>query len=77
MLFCRENDGWPAGILPRAFSDIPRSWRGTLSSIDDETDGVREVRSDGDDWAGVSCPSASSSESSSSPIANVPSSSGT
>lgn len=25
VLFCRENDGWPTGILPLAFSDIPRS----------------------------------------------------
>lgn len=25
MLFCREKVGCPTGILPRAFSDIPRS----------------------------------------------------
>jgi hypothetical protein len=43
MLFCLEKEGCPAGILPRAFSDIPRSCNGTLSSTADEIDGLREV----------------------------------
>jgi hypothetical protein len=38
MLFCRENAGCPTGIFPRAFSDIPRSCRGTDSSTDDATE---------------------------------------
>jgi hypothetical protein len=25
VLFCREKVGWPMGILPRAFSDMPRN----------------------------------------------------
>jgi hypothetical protein len=37
MLFCRLNDGAPTGILPRAFSDMPRSCGGT-SSVDDDMD---------------------------------------
>ena len=37
MLFCRLNDGVPTGILPRAFSDMPRSCGGT-SSVDDDID---------------------------------------
>lgn len=77
VLFWREKDGWLAGILPRAFSDIPRSWVGSGSSVE-ETEGVRELWADGDDCEGVgsSCRS-SSSESSSSPMANAPPSSGT
>lgn len=43
MLFCREKDGWPAGILPLAFSDIPRSCKGTASSTEEAIDGFREV----------------------------------
>lgn len=49
MLFCLENDGCPAGIFPRAFSDMPRSWSGTLSSTLDETDGLLEVWTEGED----------------------------
>lgn len=37
MLFCRLNDGVPTGILPRAFSDMPRSCGGT-SSVDEDID---------------------------------------
>ena len=80
MLFCRENDSCPAGILPLAFSDIPRSCRGTASSTEDAIEGVRELWADGDDcdWDGVGCSLwSSSSESSSSPMAKVPPSSGT
>jgi hypothetical protein len=76
VLFWREKDDEPTGILPRAFSDMPRSWIGMLSSADEATDGVRELRKEGDDWEGVGW-LRSSSESSESPIANVPSSSGT
>lgn len=78
VLFCRENEGWPAGILPRAFSDMPRSCAGNGSSVDEEIDAVRELWAEGDDCEGVrsiSCPS--SSDSSSSPMANAPPSSGT
>lgn len=63
-LFCLENVICPAGILPRAFSDIPRNWGGTLSSADDDIEGVRELRRDGEDCDGVFGASASSSESS-------------
>jgi len=62
-----------AGSLPRAFSDMPRSWVGTLSSAE-EKDEVREFRTDAEDCAGV-CWSMSLSESSSEPpTAKVPSS---
>lgn len=78
MLFCRENDGWPAGILPLAFSDIPRSCEGTASSTEEAIEGFRELWTDGDDCDGVDCSRcSSSSESSSSPIVKVPPSSGT
>ena len=78
VLFWREKVVWPAGILPRAFSDIPRTCRGTASSIDDDTEGVREWWFEGEDCEGVGWSScSSSSESSSSPMANVPPSSGT
>jgi len=43
MLFWRENEGCPAGILPRAFSDMPRSWVGRGSSMDEDTEGFREA----------------------------------
>lgn len=77
MLLTRENDGWPTGSFPLAFSDIPRSCRGTASSME-EMEGVREVWFDGEDWEEVGCiPRASSSESSSSPTAKAPPSSGT
>lgn len=76
-LFCREKVAWPAGIFPRAFSDIRRCWSGTLSSADEETDGVREFRDDGTDCAGVATVSpCSSSSESSSPMAKGPLSSG-
>ena len=42
MLLWREKDGALAGILPRAFSDMPRSWVGRGSSIE-EIEGLREV----------------------------------
>ena len=86
MLFCREKVGWPTGILPRAFSDMPRSWRGTDSSIDDAIDALREAPRDPPD--GVDCigdlgcgsglvASASESSSSSLPMAKALFSSGT
>ena len=78
ILFCRENDGWPAGILPLAFSDIPRSCKGTASSTEEAIEGFRESWTDGDDCDGADCSRcSSSSESSSSPIVKVPPSSGT
>ena len=78
VLFCRENEGWPAGILPRAFSDMPRNCVGNGSSIDEEPDAVRELWVEGDDCEGVrSISCSSSSDSSSSPMANAPPSSGT
>lgn len=43
MLFCREKDGRPAGILPRAFSDKPRSCCKPFSSVTEAKDGLREV----------------------------------
>lgn len=78
VLFCRENEGWPAGILPRAFSDMPRNCVGSGSSVDEEIDAVRELWAEGDDCEGVrSISCSSSSDSSSSPMANAPPSSGT
>lgn len=81
VLFCLENDGCPAGIFPLAFSDMPRSCIGTASSTEtsteEETDGVREFCLDGDDCDGVGWRLSSSSESSSSPMANAVLSSGT
>ena len=77
ILFTREKEGCPAGILPLAFSDMPRSWSGTASSTEEETEGVRELWLDGDDCEGVGCISCSSSSDSSSPMAKEPSSSGT
>ena len=38
VLFCLENDGWPAGIFPLAFSDMPRNCNGTASPADDAID---------------------------------------
>jgi hypothetical protein len=85
MLFCREKVGWPTGILPRAFSDMPRSWRGTDSSIEDAIDALRDAPREppGGDCTGdlgcdgglVSSPSESSS--SSLPMAKALFSSGT
>ena len=46
VLFCRENEGWPAGIFPRAFSDMPRNWVGRGSSAEDDIDVFR----DGELW---------------------------
>lgn len=43
VLFWRENAGFPTGILPRAFSDIPRSCRGTESSVDDAMEALLEA----------------------------------
>ncbi len=78
VLFCRENEGWPAGILPRAFSDMPRNWVGSGSPFDEEIDAFREVWAEGEDCEGVRSTScSSSSDSSSSPMAKAPPSSGT
>lgn len=73
-LFCLENDICPAGILPLAFSDMPRNCRGTDSSAAEEIDAVREVLRDGEDWDGVVGTSASSSESSPPMAKGLPSS---
>jgi hypothetical protein len=79
MLFCREKVGWPTGIFPRAFSDMPLSCIGTDSSMDDAIDALLEapevdcIGDCGTSAEGVS----SASESSSSPIANALFSSGT
>ena len=84
VLFCRENAGWPTGILPRAFSDIPRNWSGTVSSIEEAIDALREAPLDGDCFGedgvgsvGRFSVSASESSSSSPPMANAAFSSGT
>ena len=54
VLFWREKLDIPAGIFPRAFSDMPRSCEGSASSADDEAiEGALELRTDGDDWDGV------------------------
>ena len=74
----RENGGAPAGILPLAFSDMPRSWIGTVLSTDESTDGVLEGWNDVDEADGVAASGwSSASESSSSPTAKALSSSGT
>jgi hypothetical protein len=64
--------------LPRAFSDIPRSWVGSTSSADD-AEGVRECKLARDEvgWSAVDEVSSCSSSSSSSPIAKALLSSGT
>jgi len=73
-LFCRENDGWPTGIFPRAFSDMPLSCVGTASSIGDDIDSAIEPSIEEAtsvlDCKGLET-SSSSSDSSSSPIANA------
>lgn len=43
VLFCREKEGCPAGILPRAFSDMPRNCVGRGSSVEEEIDGFRDA----------------------------------
>lgn len=48
VLFCRENEGCPAGILPRAFSDMPRNCVGRGSSIDEDTEGFRDAWVEGE-----------------------------
>jgi hypothetical protein len=67
-LFCLEKDCAETGILPRAFSDMPRSCIGTLSSAaDDEAiDETRDSRSrwEGCDTAGRTTSSSVSSSSS-------------
>jgi hypothetical protein len=63
-LFCLENDIWPARILPLAFSDMPRTCRGTESSAVEDMEVEREFLREGEDWDGVLGTSASSSESS-------------
>ena len=79
ILFTREKVGVPIGIFPLAFSDMPRSCVGTELSIEESTDGVRECRFEAEDMDGCSTKlwSSSTSESSSSPIAKAPPSSGT
>lgn len=85
MLFWREKVGWPTGILPRAFSDMPRSCRGTVSSIEEAIDALldapREPPEGGDCTGDVDCGGglvSSASESSSSlPMAKALFSSGT
>lgn len=77
MLFWRENEGVPTGILPLAFSESPLSCIGT-SSVAEEIDAARELslevrllprfRCCGDRNAAVS---SLSSDSSSSPIAKA------
>ena len=47
-LLTREKDVWPTGILPLAFSDMPRNCIGTASSIED-IEGVLECRVDRED----------------------------
>jgi hypothetical protein len=83
MLFVREKVGWPTGIFPRAFSDIPLNCSGTDSSMDDAIDALLEAPLDAPDtewtgdrgaWGGLF---SSASESSSSPIVNALFSSGT
>lgn len=74
MLFCLEKLWDPAGILPRAFSDMPRSCVGTASSTLEMED-ARDGFSLGSECDGVG--RSSSLSSSSSPMVNVPSSSGT
>jgi hypothetical protein len=82
-LFCREKVGWPTGIFPRAFSDMPLNCSGTDSSIEDAIDALLEAPLDAPDtectgdrgtWGALS---SSASESSSSPMANALFSSGT
>jgi hypothetical protein len=75
MLFWREKVGWPTGIFPRAFSDMPRTCVGTDSSMVDSMDALLEAP-EGDCGGSIGCAS-STSESSSSPIANALFSSGT
>jgi len=53
VLFCLEKEDCPAGILPRAFSDMPRNWVGNGSPADDEMEGVRDVWPEGEDRDGV------------------------
>jgi hypothetical protein len=48
MLFVRENEGAPTGIFPLAFSDMPRNCRGTVSSVEEETDPARELLTERD-----------------------------
>lgn len=79
VLFWRENAGFPTGILPRAFSDMPLSCKGTESSIDDAIEALLDAPEG--DWRGdcgtVALSCSSLSDSSSSPIANALFSSGT
>lgn len=78
VLFCLEKEGAPTGIFPLAFSDMPRSCRGTVSSAAEPTEAVRELLPDcaGERRCGVRL-SSSSPESSSSPMLNALFSSGT
>lgn len=79
MLFWREKVGLPTGILPRAFSDMPRTCVGTDSSMEEAIDAAREALGcdcTGDCGESSVCGS-SASESSSSPIAKALFSSGT
>lgn len=77
MLLVREKVGWPTGIFPRAFSDMPLTWRGTDSSMEDAIDAAREALEGDCGSSAAGGVSASDSSSSSSPIANALFSSGT
>ena len=79
VLFWRENAGFPTGIFPRAFSDMPLSCKGTDSSTDDAMEALLDApEGDCKGDCGVGAPCCSSlSDSSSSPIAKAPFSSGT
>lgn len=74
LLVTREKDDVDAGIFPLAFSDMPPICKGSASSADSAIDVALELRDEAGGVARVIC---SSSESSSSPIANAPPSSGT
>ena len=84
MLFWREKVGWPTGILPRAFSDMPRNCRGTDSSIEEAIDALLDSPREppggdciGDRVCGAGLVSSASESSSSLPMANALFSSGT
>lgn len=42
LLFWRAKAGVLIGIFPRAFSDMPRSWSGSVSSVVEEMEAARE-----------------------------------
>ena len=85
MLFWREKVVCPTGILPRAFSDMPRNCVGTVSSTDEAIDALRDATREppgggectGDVVCGGGLVSSASDSSSSLPIAKALFSSGT